>query len=180
MNKIELNDWLQILGMFGVIASLIFVGLQMRQSQQIALAGQVQARAEMLTNRSLALMEGEAETYYNVLGQALIDPSGQGAGEMPNNPEISDKLQFHINNQVSWAFGIMTNTFYHYNTTFFQITVYFVMMFYCFKFIALLNTKVFSRHSIKSSYHFISVYFLIIHYNSHPYVLLHRTPHIHD
>ena len=83
MNKIELNDWLQILGMFGVIASLIFVGLQMRQSQQIALAGQVQARAEMLTNRSLALMEGEAETYYNVLGQALVDPSGQGAGEMP-------------------------------------------------------------------------------------------------
>ena len=118
MNKIELNDWLQILGMFGVIASLIFVGLQMRQSQQIALAGQVQARAEMLTNRSLALMEGEAETYYNVLGQALIDPSGQGAGEMPNNPEISDKLQFHINNQVSWAFGIMTNTFYQYNAGF--------------------------------------------------------------
>ena len=37
---------------------------------------------------------------------------------MPNNPEISDKLQFHITNQVSWAFGIMTNTFYQYNAGF--------------------------------------------------------------
>ena len=70
MNKVELNDWLQILGMLGVIASLIFVGLQMRQSQQIALAGQVQARAEMLTNRSLALMEGEAEAVFSVLNRS--------------------------------------------------------------------------------------------------------------
>jgi len=113
MNKIELNDRLQILGMFGVIASLLFVGLEMRQSQQIALAGQVQARAEMLTNRTLALMEGEADTY-----AVLIDPSGQGAGEMPNNSGISDKLLFHIGNQVSWSFGIMTNTFYQYNAGF--------------------------------------------------------------
>jgi len=113
MNKIELNDRLQILGMFGVIASLLFVGLEMRQSQQIALAGQVQARAEMLTNRTLALMEGEADTY-----AVLIDPSGQGAGEMPNNSGISDKLLFHIGNQVSWGFGIMTNTFYQYNAGF--------------------------------------------------------------
>ena len=34
----------------------------MQQTQRIAIAGQVQARAEILANRYVALMEGEAET----------------------------------------------------------------------------------------------------------------------
>ena len=36
MDTHKINDWLQIVGMFGVIASLIFVGLQMKQAQDIA------------------------------------------------------------------------------------------------------------------------------------------------
>ena len=109
MNKIELNDWLQILGMFGVIASLIFVGLQMRQSQQIALAGQVQARAEMLTNRSLALMEGEVEAVYSALRQSAQNNEFQAPVS-----ELSERVNFQISNQLAWSVGIMTNTFYQY------------------------------------------------------------------
>ena len=112
MNKIELNDWLQILGMFGVIASLIFVGLQMRQSQQIALAGQVQARAEMLTNRSLALMEGEVEAVYSALRDA------QNNEFQAPVSELSERVNFQISNQLAWSVGIMTNTFYQYNAGF--------------------------------------------------------------
>ena len=44
MNKININALIQILGMAGVIGSLIFVGLEMQQSQRIALAAQQQAR----------------------------------------------------------------------------------------------------------------------------------------
>ena len=55
------------LGVLGVIGSLIFVGLELQQTQKIAIAGQVQARAEMLANRSLALMEGEAESMSEIL-----------------------------------------------------------------------------------------------------------------
>lgn len=36
MESKKLNDWLQIVGLFGVIASLIFVGIQVRQTQVIA------------------------------------------------------------------------------------------------------------------------------------------------
>jgi hypothetical protein len=36
VNSQRLNDWLQIVGLFGVIGSLIFVGLQLRQTQAIA------------------------------------------------------------------------------------------------------------------------------------------------
>ena len=121
MNKIELNDRLQILGMFGVIASLIFVGLQMRQSQQIALAGQVQARAEMLTNRSLALMEGEAEAVFSALSQSTQSLEFQ----VPIS-ELSDREIFQINNQLAWSVGIMTNTFYQYNAGFLDEEQYIV------------------------------------------------------
>jgi hypothetical protein len=44
MNKININALIQILGMAGVIGSLMFVGLEMQQSQRIALAAQQQAR----------------------------------------------------------------------------------------------------------------------------------------
>lgn len=46
MNPAKLNEWLQVVGMFGVIASLIFVGLQMRQDRDIALSVATQARTE--------------------------------------------------------------------------------------------------------------------------------------
>ena len=39
----------------------------MHQTQRIAIAGQVQARAEILANRYVALMEGEAETMSIIL-----------------------------------------------------------------------------------------------------------------
>ena len=42
----KINEWLQVVGMFGVIASLIFVGRQMKQTQQIALSSSYQARSD--------------------------------------------------------------------------------------------------------------------------------------
>tara|TARA_B100001057_G_scaffold68937_1_gene62717 strand:+ start:5548 stop:6015 length:468 start_codon:yes stop_codon:yes gene_type:complete len=44
MRKIDVQDLIQLLGMVGIIGSLIFVGLEMRQSQMIAQAGQQQDR----------------------------------------------------------------------------------------------------------------------------------------
>ena len=46
MDAAKLNDWLQVIGLFGVIAGLAFVGLQMRQDQKIAMSTAYQARAE--------------------------------------------------------------------------------------------------------------------------------------
>jgi len=46
MNSAKLNEWLQVVGLFGVIASLVFVGLQMRQDRDIALSVATQARTE--------------------------------------------------------------------------------------------------------------------------------------
>lgn len=46
MDSAKLNDWLQVIGLFGVIASLIFVGLQMKQDREIALTERFNARSE--------------------------------------------------------------------------------------------------------------------------------------
>lgn len=48
MNSNPKRDWLQIIGQFGVVASLIFVGLQMKQDQEIALSAAYQARTATL------------------------------------------------------------------------------------------------------------------------------------
>jgi hypothetical protein len=54
MDSGKLNDWLQLVGMFAVVASLIFVGLQMRQDHEIALSGIYQTRAQMTIDINLA------------------------------------------------------------------------------------------------------------------------------
>jgi len=34
----KLNDWMQIVGIFAVVGSLIFVGMEMRQAQEISMS----------------------------------------------------------------------------------------------------------------------------------------------
>ena len=42
--RVNFDTWIQLLGMTGVLGGLMFVGLEMQQTQQIAIAGQTQAR----------------------------------------------------------------------------------------------------------------------------------------
>jgi hypothetical protein len=44
LNQAKLRDWLEIIGIFAVVASLIFVGLEMRQAQKISMSQAYQAR----------------------------------------------------------------------------------------------------------------------------------------
>tara|TARA_B100000989_G_scaffold206207_1_gene156193 strand:- start:290 stop:487 length:198 start_codon:yes stop_codon:yes gene_type:complete len=57
MRKIDIQVLIQLLGMVGVIGSLIFVGLEMRQSQRIAMVGQQMARTALSANRFAAYNE---------------------------------------------------------------------------------------------------------------------------
>ena len=56
MKKVNLDTWIQLIGMLSVLAGLLFVGLEMRQSQQIAIGTQQMARATMNTDAVNALM----------------------------------------------------------------------------------------------------------------------------
>ena len=46
MRNIDIRGLIQLLGMVGIIGSFIFVGLEMRQPQRIAIAAQLQARSD--------------------------------------------------------------------------------------------------------------------------------------
>lgn len=45
MDSAKLNDWLQVIGIFALVASLVFVGFQIKQTQEI---GQGEAAAAVL------------------------------------------------------------------------------------------------------------------------------------
>tara|TARA_B100000989_G_C19447146_1_gene430051 strand:- start:55 stop:285 length:231 start_codon:yes stop_codon:yes gene_type:complete len=57
MRKIDIQDLIQLLGMVGIIGSLIFVGLEMRQSQKFAEAAQQQTRSDSAMSQFAVLTE---------------------------------------------------------------------------------------------------------------------------
>ena len=69
MNSSKINDWLQVVGLFGVIGSLIFVGLQMKQDQEIALSVAAQSRAEL----TVQFMLDRSNNPYYLSGKAKVD-----------------------------------------------------------------------------------------------------------
>ena len=71
MDSTKINDWMQVVGIFSVVASLVFVGLQMQQDRQIALAGQYQDRSAV----AVELYNGIAQSEYDIrlLGNAAVE-----------------------------------------------------------------------------------------------------------
>ncbi len=59
MDSAKLNDWMQVIGIFAVVASLIFVGLRMTQAQEIAIADQDQNRADAALSFYVARMQSD-------------------------------------------------------------------------------------------------------------------------
>ena len=54
INSETLRDWVQIVGTFGVITLLIFVGLLVKQNHKIALSSSCQARAQLVVDINVA------------------------------------------------------------------------------------------------------------------------------
>ena len=71
MRMIALSDITNILGMLGIIGSLIFVGIEIQQSQTIAIASQLQARNDALMSFYSAALEGN-ETALRLLDKGLV------------------------------------------------------------------------------------------------------------
>ena len=71
MDSAKINDWMQVVGIFSVVASLVFVGLQMQQDRQIALAGQYQDRSAV----AVEVWNGMAQSEYDIrlLGNAAVE-----------------------------------------------------------------------------------------------------------
>ena len=61
------------LGVIGIIGSLVFVALELRQSQKIALAAQQQARTEVFTNVVNSVNQASSVSLYQILSQVMAN-----------------------------------------------------------------------------------------------------------
>ena len=92
--KVSFDTWIQLLGMLGVLGGLIFVGLEMRQSQIIAIGNQVQARADT----QLAILTTPLEGDQRLLSLFSFD-------SIPNESDLSeeDRLLFEQLTRIRMA-----------------------------------------------------------------------------
>ena len=104
MDSAKLNDWMQVVGIFALVASLVFVGLQMRQSQEIAIAGQFQNRTQTV----LSFIETQMEVGYV--------PNGPGWRDRVSTKEVSVE-DIHIS---QWLWINFDNHYFQYQTGFME------------------------------------------------------------
>jgi hypothetical protein len=65
----KFREWLEIVGLFSVVASLVFVGLQMKQSHEIALSQASQARTAMSVETIISTAENSLFASASAKGQ---------------------------------------------------------------------------------------------------------------
>ena len=79
MTSSKLSDWLQIIGTFGILAGLILVTLQMKQSTALV-------RAELRSNAVDSWINIDAskqsETFSQVLAKSIVEPQNLTASEI--------------------------------------------------------------------------------------------------
>ena len=61
MDSAKLNDYVQIVGIAALVASLVFVGLQLKQAQEVAIAGQYQDRYATATEFWIAREQSDVQ-----------------------------------------------------------------------------------------------------------------------
>ena len=80
MKKVSLDVWIHLVGLLSIVGGLVFVGLEMRQSQTIAVGNQVQARADSQIAILTTPLEGE---------QRLLPLFSFGS--LPNESDLSEE-----------------------------------------------------------------------------------------
>ena len=98
--KVSFDTWIQLLGMVGILGGLVFVGLEMRQTQQIAIASQVNERNQSQLARSNIWLEGQWE-----LGHKITTTPYE---------ELSEAEKFARNQMLQWQRDIQTNNYFQY------------------------------------------------------------------
>jgi len=107
MKKINLDTWIQLIGMTSIVASLLFVGLEMRQSQMIAQAGQQQERTAYFFNLLGSVSESGVDW------QSVVMETNSDYGEKFKKAEILRRNIFHAhiftyeNDYFQYSQGLM-------------------------------------------------------------------------
>ena len=101
LNNGKSRDWLQLIGQVGVIASLLFVGLQIKQDREIAASAAYQARSELA-----------AEFYWTI----ATDPVASSVMSKVVSGDTNLTPEEELSGYWIWASGkeILQNSYYQY------------------------------------------------------------------
>ena len=102
MDTAKLNDWMQVIGIFALVASLIFVGLQMRQEHEIARVMIYQSRA----SNSAEILASAASN-----SDAAVAIINSAFGE-PNQPIQMDGWAAPVTPKDMYLAGLQANSFF--------------------------------------------------------------------
>ena len=115
MDSAKLNDWMQVVGIFAVVVSLIFVGYQLKQSQDIAIAGQNQERQSVAIDYYASLIQfDEIVDYYGAQHRKHLDANSDvldhRSDRMIGLSYIRSRMRLSIydNNHFQFQSGFMT------------------------------------------------------------------------
>lgn len=104
----RIQDWIQIIATFGVIASLVFVGLQMQQTHEIALSTTYQNR----TATAIGMNVGSISSPEFLLGVSKIYLNRASELTMPEAValewHIGSVLMIMENNHVQYQAGYLS------------------------------------------------------------------------
>jgi hypothetical protein len=73
LNSSRIREWLEIVGLMGVVASLVFVGLEVRQSRQIAYMDQLAVARQLVSDYRQKLIENSDLWFRGCSGEELSD-----------------------------------------------------------------------------------------------------------
>lgn len=59
MTQSIIKSWIELIGLAAIVGSLVFVGLELKQGQDVAVAGQYQDRASIVADYYLSRLESE-------------------------------------------------------------------------------------------------------------------------
>ena len=116
MSLKNLRDWLEVIGIFGVIASLVFVGLQLQQDRAIAMAGAFQERSAMYAEAMHALAANENAQRAMIKSRGM-DP--EASVNLPGTEGPVTALELVAAQQAMSAMAVLgDNSFYQYQAGF--------------------------------------------------------------
>jgi hypothetical protein len=91
----ELNDWLQVIGLFGILGGLFFVGLQMKFDRQVAMATAVDAGSDWNNDWSLLVTENTDVWLKGLSGKQLSETETIQFEVMANNWQMRQYANYN-------------------------------------------------------------------------------------
>ena len=108
MKKISLDTWIQLVGMLSVVAGLIFVGIEMRQTQRVALAAQQQQRAAALIEIIGTFSEANSPLSWLDFVSKDFDVSTENSRALGENAAYQ-LWMIYENDYLQYELGLMDN-----------------------------------------------------------------------